>query len=117
MNFLKNKAKTLEDIYKNAQYILSDTIKISSEDSKLLDDASKKILKDFLSDYEKMTNITKESLEKVVNGLIDKHKTNFKGIGQPLRITLTGSKFGPGLYNIILSLDKNETIRRLKIIK
>ena len=117
MNFLKNKAKTLEDIYQNAQYILDDTIKISFEDSKLIDDASKKILKDFLSDYEKITNITKESLEKVVNGLIDKHKTNFKGIGQPLRIALTGSRFGPGLYNIILSLDKNETIKRLKMIK
>ena len=117
INFLKNKAKTLEDIYQNAQYILDDTIKISSEDSKLLDDDSKKILKDFLSNYEKMTNITKESLEKVVNELIDKHKTNFKGIGQPLRIALTGSKFGPGLYNIILSLDKNESIKRLKMIK
>ncbi|HJO77546.1 MAG TPA: glutamate--tRNA ligase [Pelagibacteraceae bacterium] len=117
INFLKNKAKTLGDIYQNAQYILGDAIKISSEDSKLLDTSSKKILKDFLSDYEKITKITKESLEKIVNGLIDKHKTNFKGIGQPLRIALTGSKFGPGLYNIILSLDKNETIKRLKMIK
>ena len=117
MNFLKNKAKTLDDIYQNAQYILSDTIKISSEDSKLLDATSMKILKDFLNDYEKMTKINKESLEKIVNELIDKHKTNFKGIGQPLRVALTGSKFGPGLYNIILSLDKGETIRRLKLIK
>ena len=117
MNFLKNKAKTLEDIYKNAQYILSDIIKISSEDLKLLDATSKRILKDFLIDYEKITKITKESIEKVVNGLIDKHKTNFKGVGQPLRVALTGSKFGPGLYNIILSLDKNETIKRLKMIK
>jgi len=117
MNFLKNKAKTLDDIYQNAQYILSNTINISSENSKLLDAASKKILKNFLSDYEKMTKITKESLEKIVNGLIEKHKTNFKGIGQPLRVALTGSKFGPGLFNIILSLDKGETIRRLKLIK
>jgi len=117
MNFLKNKAKTLEDIYKNAQYILSDTIKITSEDSKLLDTTSKKILKDFLADYEKITKITKESIEKIVNRLIDKHKTNFKGVGQPLRVALTGSKFGPGLYNIILSLDKNETIKRLKMIQ
>ena len=117
MNFLKNKAKTLEDIYRNSQYILSDTIKISSEDSKLLDAASKKILKDFLTDFEKITKVNKESIEKIVNELIDKHKTNFKGVGQPLRVALTGSKFGPGLYNIILSLDKNETVRRLKMIK
>ena len=117
MNFLKNKAKTLEDIYKNSQYILTDAIKISSEDLKLLDASSKKILKDFLIDYEKNTKITKESIEKIVNELIYKHKTNFKGVGQPLRVALTGSKFGPGLYNIILSLDKNETIRRLKMIQ
>jgi len=39
--------------------------------------------------------------------------TNFKGIGQPLRIMLTGSKFGPGIYDIILSLGKNEVIKRL----
>jgi len=117
MNFLKNKAKTLDDIYQNAQYILNDVIKISSEDLKLLDVSSKKILKDFLSEYEKMIKISKESLEKIVNELINKHKTNFKGIGQPLRIALTGSKYGPGLYNIILSLDKSEIIKRLKIIK
>ncbi len=117
MNFLKNKAKTLDDIYKNAQYILNDAIIISREDSKLLDKNSKEILKDFLNDYEKIKNISKESIEKIVNTLIDKHKTNFKGVGQPLRIVLTGSKFGPGLYNIILSLNKDEIIKRLKLIK
>ena len=114
MNFLKNKAKTLEDIYQNAHYILSDTIKILPEDLKLLDAPSKKILKDFLSEFEKISKITKESLEKIVNGLIDKHKTNFKGIGQPLRIALTGSKFGPGIYDIIISLNKDAVVKRLK---
>ena len=117
INFLKNKAKTLNDIYQNAHYILNDTIVISPDALKLLDTSSKKILKDFMSEYEKITKITKESLEKIVNLLITKHKTNFKGIGQPLRIALTGSKFGPGLYNIILSLDKNEIVKRLKMIK
>ena len=117
MNFLKNKAKTLDDIYKNAQYILNNKFEISQEDTKLIDSSSKKILEDFTIEYEKITKISKESVEKIVNELINKHNTNFKGIGQPLRIALTGSKFGPGLYNIILSLDKNETIKRLKMIK
>jgi glutamyl-tRNA synthetase len=117
MKFLKNKAKTLEDIYQNAQYILSDYFQISPEDLKLLDDPSRKILKDFLNQYEKASIISKESLEKIINGLINKHKTNFKGVGQPLRIALTGSRFGPGIYDIILSLDKNETIKRLKLIE
>ena len=117
INFLKNKAKTLDDIYKNAQYILNDKVQISSEDIKLLNAASKKIIVDFISEYEKIQNVNRESVEKIVNTLIEKNKTNFKGIGQPLRIALTGSKYGPGLYNIILSLEKNEVIKRLKAIK
>ena len=61
-----------------------------------------------------MSKITKENLEKIMNRLIDKHKTNFKGVGQPLRIILTGSKFGPGIYDIILSLHKDVVVERLK---
>ena len=116
MNFLKNKAKTLEDIYQNAQYILQDNIQISTEDTKLLDALSKKIIKDFLDEFEKLSKTSKESLEKIVNDLISKHKTNFKGVGQPLRIALVGCRFGPGLYDIILSLDKSKIISRLKTI-
>ena len=55
-------------------------------------------------------------MEKIIKSLIDKNKTNFKSVGQPLRIALTGSKFGPGIYDVILSLEKNETLRRLKMI-
>ena len=116
LSFLKNKAKTLEDIYNNAQYIINDKIQISTEDIKLLDNLSKTILKDFLKEFEKLSNINKENLEKIINDLIKNHKTNFKGVGQPLRIALVGSKFGPGIYDIILSLDKNEVIERLKAV-
>ena len=116
LGFLKNKAKTLEDIYNNAQYIIKDKIQISPEDTKLLDDLSKKVINNFLNEFEKLSNANKESLEKIINGLIEKHKTNFRGVGQPLRIALLGSKFGPGIYDIILSLDKNEVVQRLKAV-
>ena len=114
--FLKNKAKTLEDIFNNAQYLIKDKIQISSEDIKLLNNLSKTILKDFLKEFEKLSNINKGNLEKIINNLIKSNKTNFKGVGQPLRIALVGSKFGPGIYDIILSLDKNDVIQRLKTV-
>ena len=114
LSFLKNKAKTLEDIYINAQYLIKDKIKISSEDQKLLDNLAKKIFKDFLKEFENLTNINKENLEKIINNLIKDNRTNFKGVGQPLRLALVGSKFGPGIYDIIMSLDKNDVIKRLK---
>ena len=116
MNFLKNKAKTLEDIYKNAQYIINEKINVSPEDLRVLDDSSKNILKEFVTRFEKISEINKENIEKIIKELIVKYKTNFKGIGQPLRIVLTGSKFGPGVYDIVLSLEKDEVIKRLKVI-
>ncbi len=114
LSFLKNKAKTLEDIFNNSQYLINDKIKISPEDQKLLDNLSKTILKDFLKEFENLSNINKENLEKIINNLIKNNKTNFKGVGQPLRVALVGSKFGPGIYDIIMSLDKSEVIERLK---
>ena len=113
MGFLKNKAKTLEDIWSNAQYIIKDIIEITTEDKKLVDDLSRKIIKEFINEYEKLSNVSKETLEPIIKSLIDKHKTNFKGVGQPLRIALVGSKFGPGLYDVIQSLDKELLVKRL----
>ena len=72
LKFLKNKSKTLEDIYLNAQYIINDKIQISNEDIKLLDDKSKNILKNFLNEYEKISSINKDSIEKIVKDLIKK---------------------------------------------
>ena len=111
--FLKNKAKTLEDIYKNSKYIILDKISIGKEDIKLLDDKAKKIISEFSTSISKIEKLNKETLEPIVNHLIKSNGTNFKGVGQPLRIVLTGSKFGPGIYDIIISLGKSEVIKRL----
>ncbi len=113
LTFLKNKAKTLEDIFNNAQYILRDEINFNKEDVKLIDDKAKKVISDFSVEFKKIDQPSREILEPIVNELIKSHDTNFKGFGQPLRIALTGSKFGPGIYDIILSLGKEEVQKRL----
>ena len=113
LTFLKNKAKTLEDIFNNGQYILVDEVNFNKEDIKLIDDKAKRIISEFNNDFEKLDKISKETLEPIVNNLIKSNDTNFKGIGQPLRIALTGSKFGPGIYDIIISLGKEEVKKRL----
>jgi len=113
LSFLKNKAKTLEDIYTNAKYIINDEVVFNEEDLKLIDKLSKKIISEFLNKILNVKDLKKENLEPIINDLIKSNKTNFKGVGQPLRIALTGSKFGPGIYDIIISLGKEEVIKRL----
>ena len=113
LSFLKNKAKTLEDIFNNSQYILNDDVNFNKEDLKLIDDKAKKIISEFNERINKIKEFRREDLEPVVQELIKSNNTNFKGVGQPLRIALTGSKFGPGIYEIIVSLGKDEVKKRL----
>ena len=113
LSFLKNKAKTLEDIFNNLKYIIIDKVSIAQEDMKILDESAKKIIKEFNSKIENLSKFERDKLEPIVNDLITNHNTNFKGVGQPLRLILTGSKFGPGIYDILLSLGKDEVLKRL----
>jgi glutamyl-tRNA synthetase len=113
LTFLKNKAKTLEDIFNNAKYIIFDDVKFEDKDLELIDDKAKNIIKEFKKKLILINTLNKETLEPIINDLIKKYETNFKGVGQPLRVALTGSKFGPGLYDIIISLGKEEVEKRL----
>ena len=113
IHFLKNKAKTLEDIINNAKYIVSEKLDFNTKDFDLIDEKSMQIINEFSKKIKESKDLDKEILEKNLNELIEKYQTNFKGVGQPIRIALTGSKFGPGIYDIILSLDKKEVLKRL----
>jgi glutamyl-tRNA synthetase len=113
LTFLKNKAKTLEDIFNNSQYITLDEVNFNQDDIKLIDDKAKKVISDFTTQFATIEKLSKDALEPIVNELIKSNDTNFKGVGQPLRIALTGSKFGPGIYDIIISLGKEEVTKRL----
>ena len=53
LTFLKNKAKTLEDIFNNGQYIIIDEVSFNQEDIKLIDDKAKKIISEFLNRSQK----------------------------------------------------------------
>ncbi len=117
LHFLKNKAKTLEDIYKNSKFLINDKVQIEREDYKLLDETAIKIVKLFSEDINKVSDFTRETLEPIINDLIKNNNTNFKGVGQPLRICLTGSKFGPGIYDILCALGKKEVSKRLSQIR
>ena len=113
LGILKNKAKTLEDIYNNCKYIVNDKVIFNKEDLALIDAKAQKIISEFHTEFKKINEINRENLEPLIQNLIKSNETNFKGVGQPLRIALTGSKFGPGIYDIIISLGKDDVEKRL----
>ena len=77
LSFLKNKAKTLEDIHNNSKYILNDEVNYNKEDLELIDENSKKIISEFSNKINSLDDLKKDILENIVNDLIKSHKTNF----------------------------------------
>ncbi len=112
ISFLKNKAKTLEDIYNNSSYIHS--FKPDTDFNKKIEPNIKEILVKVLSFIEK--NNYDKIIRKLVTTITEDNKINFKDIGKPLRILMTGSEFGPSIHNILDSLGKTECVNRLKKI-
>ena len=90
-----------------------DEVNFNQDDFELIDDKAKKIISVFNLQFTSVDEINKKTLEPIINQLIISNNTNFKGVGQPLRIALTGSKFGPGIYDVIISLGKEEVTKRL----
>ena len=59
------------------QYIINEKIEIAADDKKLIDDLSKKVINDFASEYEKLSALSRETLEPVIKILIEKHRIFF----------------------------------------
>ena len=66
LTFLKNKAKTLEDIFNNAKYIIFDEVKFEDKDLELIDAKAKKIIKEFRNNLISVNTLNKETLEPVL---------------------------------------------------
>jgi glutamyl-tRNA synthetase len=63
----------------------------------------------------KDNSISKDYLKNIFDKIIETEKINFKDLGQPLRIILTGSEYGPAIYDIANSLSLDEFVKRLEL--
>ncbi|MSP06621.1 MAG: glutamate--tRNA ligase, partial [Candidatus Fonsibacter sp.] len=111
--FLKNKSKSLEDIFNNSKYIFS--YELRDDQIQKIDQSKLTIIKNVYSLIKKEKNIGKDYLKNIFDKIIKTEKLNFKDLGQPLRIILTGSEYGPAIYDIASSLGFDEVINRLEL--
>jgi len=111
LSIFKNKAKTLEDIFNNCNFVFNfQTIDIENT----LDKNAVKLIDEF---YQSIINLDDQNFnacKEIINNIINKNKIKFKDFGQPIRLVLTGSKFAPSINDIIQSLGINEVKKRLK---
>ena len=110
INILKNKAKTLEDIYNNSNFIYDFQKKLD-----VINDKNKTIVKEFYSELVKLKSYDEEKISQINQDIIKNNNIKFKDLGQPLRLILTGSDKAPSIKDIIKILGISETINRIKL--
>ena len=111
LSIFKNKAKTLEDIFNNCNFIFNFQI-IDIENT--LDKNAVKLIDEFYQNIINLDDQNFDACKEIINVIINKNKIKFKDFGQPIRLVLTGSKFAPSINDIIQSLGINEVKKRLK---
>ena len=111
LSIFKNKAKTLEDIFNNCNFVFNfQTIDIENT----LDKNAIKLIDEFYQSIINLDDQNFDACKEIINNIINKNKIKFKDFGQPIRLVLTGSKFAPSINDIIQSLGINEVKKRLK---
>lgn len=67
-----------------------------------------------LADELQYISVDKVQLQEIVKTFAKDHDLKFPAIAQPMRIALIGSSHGPGIFDMIEILGKDETLHRLK---
>ncbi len=112
---LQERSKTLVELAENGEFYFKETIEIDEE-------AWKKIMKPEITEplthlaelLEETEPFTEENVEKCFQKVMEKHSLKLGKIAQPCRVALTGKRVSPGIYEVIVALGKDISVKRLK---
>lgn len=115
MGELKIRAKTLLDLAESSLfYLLPRPIPLEKEALKILDEASCALLRKFYPLLDMLDSWTLEGLEKEARTFSDKENIKLGALAQPLRAALTGRKISPGVFEVMATLGRDNTLGRLE---
>ncbi|WP_136644396.1 glutamate--tRNA ligase [Tabrizicola sp. YIM 78059] len=112
--FLKKSVKTFPELMEKAHFLLIDRpIVPEAKAAEALDSVSRGILKS-LTPRLRNASWTKDSLEPILNEAAAEAGIGFGKLAAPLRAALAGRTVTPSVYDMMLVIGRDETVRRLE---
>ena len=111
---LKDRSKTLAHIIEKAHFILNYKAGDFDERSAAILDSDAKALVSELTPHLQNASWTRDSLEGVVAQFADAKDVKMGKLAQPLRAALAGRTVSPSVFDMMVILDREETLARLK---
>lgn len=113
MYCLKERAKTFPELIEKAHFVLtSRPLDLDEKAARALDPVSRGILKSLTPQLQN-ASWTREALEATIATVAEAHQTGLGKIAGPLRAALAGRTVTPSVFDMMLTLGRDETLARL----
>ena len=111
---LKERAKTLLELIDLAYYILAERpLEIDEKAAKNLDGNSREMLARLTVRLQHAKRWEATALEDVVRDFAESEQVKLGRVAQPLRAALTGRSVSPGVFDVMQTIGRDETLARL----
>ncbi|MGF1445931.1 MAG: glutamate--tRNA ligase [Pikeienuella sp.] len=112
---LKERAKTLIELEDLAYYLLADRpLEPDQKAAKLLDEAGRGLLARLKPRLEDLKSFDRETAEAAVRAFAEAEALKLGKVAQPLRAALTARAVSPGVFEVMETLGRDETLARLQ---
>ena len=112
---LKGRAKTLIEMAEKSAFFFKKQVDFDEKArSKFLTDEVKPLLEKVITGLSALDDFSSDKIESVFKKTVEEENLKLGKLAQPVRVALTGTTVSPGIYDVILLLGKEKTIKRLR---
>src|SRR3974390_3502976 len=112
---LKERAKTLVELFEASRFIWVDRpLAINEQAKALLKPDAKETLAGLLVDLENLKVWEPTEIEAAVRGYADRAGLKLGSVAQPLRASLTGKTTSPPIFDVLMVLGRDESLARVR---
>ena len=112
---LRGRAKTLIEMAEKSAFFFKKQVEFDEKArSKFLTDEVKPLLKKVITGLSALDDFSSDTIESLFKKTVEEESLKLGKLAQPVRVALTGTTVSPGIYDVILLLGKEQTLKRLR---
>ena len=112
---LKGRAKTLIEMAEKSAFFFKKQVEFDEKArSKFLTDEVKPLLEKVITGLSALDDFSSDKIEALFKKTVEEESLKLGKLAQPVRVALTGTTVSPGIYDVILLLGKEQTLKRLR---
>jgi len=111
---LNQRAKTVAEMAEKSAFYFKKEVEFDEKaKAKFLVPEARPLLEKAIAGLSQLDNFSAEDIEALFNQVVKEEGMKLGKLAQPIRVALTGATVSPGIYDVILLLGKEESLKRL----